>query len=479
MVLFALLLINANWIQMFGASQYEDNPYNRRKVYEAYSKERGRILAGNETIALSRPTTNPKDPLKYVRVYPEAQMYAPVTGFDSTLGGQSGIEQAEREALDGTDGRFFVRNVLDILTGKGSRGGNVKTTIIPAAQEAAFNAMQGKRGAVVAIEPTTGKILAMVSLPSYNPNAFASHDLAEVIATDKQLQADPAKPTLNRALSEAYPPGSTFKVVTAAAALSSGKFDPNTPLPAAVPLPLPGTVNPLVNYSDSIPCDGANMTTGLQYSCNTTFGYIAMQLGMDALNEQARKFGMYQTDLTVPMPVSESVLTRRDLDRAQTARTGIGQEDVSVTPLQMAMIAAGIANNGKVMKPYLVDEIRSPDLSVIDKTSPELLSRALSPSVARQLSEMMVNVVENGTGSNARIPGVQVGGKTGTAQRGVGNALKPYAWFISFASVDNDPKVAVAVVIEDAGDAVARGDIGGGALAAPVGRAVMQAVLNS
>jgi peptidoglycan glycosyltransferase len=220
------------------------------------------------------------------------------------------------------------------------------------------------------------------------------------------------------------------------------------------------------------------MTTGLQYSCNTTFGYLAMQLGMDAMNEQARKFGMYQTDLTVPMPVVESVLTRTDLNRPEIARTGIGQQDVSVTPLQMAMIAAGIANNGKVMKPYLVDEIRSPDLSVIDKTSPELLSRALSPGVSRQLAEMMVNVVDNGTGRNAQIPGVEVGGKTGTAQRGVGNALRPYAWFISFASVGNDPKVAVAVVIEDA-SGVARDDIGGGALAAPVARAVMQAVLNS
>ena len=277
----------------------------------------------------------------------------------------------------------------------------------------------------------------------------------------------------SRAIKELYPPGSTFKLVTAAAALSSGKYTPETKVHSPAELPLPQTTVPLVNENgrNCGGSDNATLTVALRNSCNTAFGTIGLDLGPDALRDQAEKFGFGERQLPELGAVASQFPT--DPNQPQTAQSAIGQFDVRATPLQMAMVAAGIANQGDVMKPYLVQSVRTADLKTVSETKPESLHQAITPEVASQLTAMMVDVVENGTGKPGQIDGVQVAGKTGTAQ--TSKDKPPFAWFTSFAPA-NDPKVAVAVMIEDAN--VARDDISGGALAAPIAKSVMEAVLG-
>jgi peptidoglycan glycosyltransferase len=354
----------------------------------------------------------------------------------------------------------------------------VSLTINPKAQKAAYDGLHALgehvTGAVVALDPGTGAIQAMVSTPSYNPNVLASHNFSKVQKAWERLTSDPDQPMLNRAIQEIYPPGSTFKLVTAAAALSSGQYEPDSTVPGGTSLDLPQTTTDLVNENGS-DCGGnrITLTQALEVSCNVSFGYLGMQLGADTLREQAQKFGFgekYLDDLNGQVASQFP----EDPDEPQTAFSAIGQFDVAATPLQMALVTAGIANGGTVMKPYLVDEVRSPDLETLEKASPEALTtNAVSSSVARDLTQMMVEVVDNGTGTTAQIPGMKVAGKTGTAQSAP--ERPPYAWFVSFAPAD-DPQVAVAVLVEDAG--VDRDAISGSGLAAPIAKRVMQAVIN-
>jgi penicillin-binding protein A len=348
----------------------------------------------------------------------------------------------------------------------------------PQAQTAAYDGLRqlGKnvRGAVVALDPSTGAIQAMVSSPTYNPNGLSSHDLGRVQDTWERLEGDPDQPRLNRAIQEVYPPGSTFKLVTAAAALSSGQYEPDSTVPGGTGLKLPNVEKPLPNENGG-DCGGdkISLTQALMVSCNVSFGYLGMTLGDDVLREQAEKFGFGEKYLDDLNGQVESRFTE-DPDAAQTALSAIGQFDVRATPLQMAMVTAGIANGGTVMKPYLVDEVRSPDLETLEKASPEAFrSNAVSSSVARDLTQMMIEVVDRGTGTTAQIPGMKVAGKTGTAQTTPDQP--PYAWFVSFAPAD-DPQVAVAVLVEDAG--VERDAISGSGLAAPIAKRVMEAVIN-
>jgi penicillin-binding protein A len=313
-----------------------------------------------------------------------------------------------------------------------------------------------------------------VSSPTYDPNTLASHKFGSVQRAWARLNADKDRPMLDRGVQEVYPPGSTFKLVTAAAALSSGQYTPDTKVQGGTRLDLPQTSTDLVNENGS-GCGGSRitLTQALEVSCNVSFGSIGLRLGDDALRAQAEKFGFDQTYLN-DLPGQVRSRFPADPDEPQTALSAIGQFDVAATPLQMAMVAAGIANGGTVMRPYVVDEVRAPDLSVLDKTSPEAYrSNAVSSSVARQLTAMMVEVVDRGTGTTAQIPDIKVAGKTGTAQSSP--QRPPYAWFVSFAPADN-PKVAVAVLVEDAG--VARNAISGSGLAAPIAKKVMQAVIG-
>lgn len=477
MVLFGLLLVNVNYLQAYRAGDLRSREGNSRTILAEYDRERGPVLVAGREIAGSRAT---KDALTYLRTYALGPTYAHATGFYSFVYGARGVEQAENPVLAGTDDRLFVRRLGDLLTGRAVRGGAVSLTLDPAAQDAATKGLHGRRGAVVAIEPTTGRILALVSSPTYDPNALSSHDGAKIRSTYAKLDKDAARPLLDRALDETYSPGSTFKLVTLAAALSSGRYTPAGPVPGPARLDLPQTSSDLPN-EDGRECTAGSETTtltvALARSCNTTFGRVGIELGADALRAQADRFGF---DTSTPLPtdvplrVASSVFPS-GLNPPQTAQSAIGQFDVRATPLQMAMVAAGIANDGVVMKPYLVSEIEAPDLQVLDKTKEEPLSTAVTPEVAAQLRAMMVGVVDAGTGTNGRITGTVVAAKTGTAQQGGGR--KPHAWFVSFApaGASQVPKVAVAVVLENGGGAA---EVGGNKLAGPIANAVMRAVLD-
>lgn len=470
LALFAILIVNATYVQVVEAKRLRDDSHNGRQLIDRYRRERGSILAGTQEIAYSKST---KDSLKYLRVYPDKALYAAVTGYYSQFG-STGIERDKDDVLSGEDDRLLVNRLTRLLTGRGSQGASVSLSISPSVQKAAASALGNRRGAVVAIEPSTGRILAMVSSPTFDPNPFASHDGSVVASVFDKQAAAAGSPLLNRATSSRYPPGSLFKLVTSAAALSSGKYTPSTRIPSPTTFKLPLSNNVLNNFGGETCGDGSTSTLAdaLRISCNTAFAQLGLSLGAKALEKQAKAFGIGSTP-PFELPLARSIFPET-LDAPQTALSSIGQYDVALTPLQAAMIVAGIANHGIVMNPRLVDETRRPDLSVLDKPKSEVLSTAMSRSVADQLTQMMQLVVTSGTGTAAQIPGVAVAGKTGTAQHATGEA--PHAWFGGFAPVGS-PRVAVAVVIEDGGNLGKEGT--GGTLAAPVARAVMQAALTA
>jgi len=470
-ILMLALMANSTYLQAFRANEINGRNDNNRVRDSQFSVNRGPILIGSTPIAQSKPSD---DRFKYQRTYASGQVWAPVTGFYSYVNGRTGVELTMNSELNGSDPSMAFRRIIDVISNRPQQGGSVTLTLNAAAQQAAYNGLAGKTGAVVAIEPKTGRILAMATRPSFDPNLLAAHDLDKVNTAYKNLNGDKGKPLTNRAVQELYPPGSTFKLVTAAAALSSGKYTPESKVNSPAELPLPQTTVPLVN-EDGKNCGGSNsatLTIALRYSCNTAFGTVGMALGADALNEQAAKFGFGAKPLT-ELPAVATSQFPGDPNEPQTAQSAIGQFDVRATPLQMAMVAAGIANKGEVMKPYLVQNVKTPDLKTVSETKPESLHQAVTPQVAAQLTAMMVDVVNNGTGKPGRISGVQVAGKTGTAQ--TTKERPPFAWFTAFAPAD-DPKVAVAVLIEDAN--IARNDIAGGTLAAPIAKKVMEAVLG-
>ncbi|GJF21285.1 peptidoglycan D,D-transpeptidase FtsI family protein [Streptomyces sp. HO565] len=469
------LLIRDNWLQYVQADELKNDEANRRVAIERYATPRGDIIVDGKAIT-GHATT--EGDFKYKRTYRDGAMWAPVTGYVSQAYGATQLENIDDGILTGNDDRLFFRNTLDMLTGKKREGGNVVTTLSSAAQKAAYDGLkkQGGKGAVAAIEPSTGKILALASYPSYDPSTIAGGGEADGKAWNKIIEKNnPDKPMLNRALREVYPPGSTFKVVTAAAALEHGKYtsaDEKTDSP--LPWTMPGTTTPLPNEGD-LPCENATLREALRVSCNTVFGKIGYDLGNDKMLETAKKFGFTEEQF-VPVRSSASVFSD-DMNDSQVALSSIGQFNTAATPLQMAMVTSAIANNGTLMKPYMVDELQAPNLDTIEKTDPQEMSKPLSPENAQILQSMMETVVKDGTGTNAQIDGVTVGGKTGTAQHGVENSENPYAWFISYAKTDSGSPVAVAVVVED--ENASRDDISGGGLAAPIAKSVMEAVINS
>ena len=469
-ILMLALMANSTYLQAFRANEINGRNDNNRVRDQQFSVNRGPILIGSTPIAQSKPSN---DRFQYQRTYASGPVYAPVTGFYSYNFGRSGIELSQNAELNGSDSSMAFRRIIDVISNRPQQGGSVTLTLNAAAQQAAYSGLEGKTGAVVAIEPKTGRVLALASRPSYNPNDLATHDLSKAAAAWKSLDSAKSQPMLNRGVRQTYPPGSTFKLVTAAAALSSGKYTPETKVDSPAELPLPQTTVPLVNENGQN-CGGSNnatLTIALRLSCNTAFGSVGMDLGADVLREQAAKFGFGERQL----PELSGVASQfpGDPNEPQTAQSAIGQFDVRATPLQMAMVAAGIANKGEVMKPYLVQSVKTPDLKTVSETKPESLHQAVSPEVAAQLTTMMVDVVNNGTGKPGRINGVQVAGKTGTAQ--TSKERPPFAWFTAFAPAE-DPKVAVAVLIEDAN--IPRNDIAGGTLAAPIAKRVIQAVLG-
>jgi penicillin-binding protein A len=487
-VLFGLLVANANYVQVFEGDNLRTDSGNTRVLLDEYERQRGAIVVDGKSVAESRPTN---DKLKYLRTYPGGAAYAPATGFYSLIYGATGIEQTDNSLLTGSDNRLFTRRLSDLLTGRDPRGGNVVLTLNPAAQEAAYKALAGRRGAVVALDPRTGAILTLVSSPSYNPSTLTSHDTKAINTAYGKLTADQQGPLLDRALNQAYPPGSTFKTVVAAAAFQHGK-NPDSQIPCQLKYAPKSGGQPLTNFGGESCPNPVSINEAFTKSYNTAFAELGVSLGEQTIRQTAAAFGLNGTGFDVPLHVSASQVCDarvdpkatdgtdgcRISDEAALAQSSIGQRNVKMTPLQGAMIAATVANRGQLMQPYLIKQLQAPDLSVLDQTEPQPFNhdqpQTIPAEVAGQLSSMMVSVVNNGTGQLAKLPNVQVAGKTGTAENAPG--AQPHAWFIGFAPADN-PQVAVAVVIENAGNE--NSDATGGEASAPIAKTVIDTILKT
>ena len=472
LAMFLALFGATSWIQVVQADALSENPAHTRALYDSYQVQRGAIIAEGAAIAYSVPSD---DIYAFQRVYSDPGMWAPVTGYiNPLLRSATGLESAMNQELSGTSGSQFLQRVEQIITGQKPQGSNVAISILPRAQQAAWDALQGYEGAVVAFEPATGRILAMASTPSFDTNLLAAHSSSEVNAAYDVLDSDPLRPLSNRAINGTLnPPGSTFKLVVASAALASGRYTPESTFANPAQWQLPGSSDFIGNSGGGTcgPGETVTLADALRLSCNIPMAQLAVELGDAAILEEAEKYG-FNSSFTMPLVSTESTYPRA-LDDAQTALTGFGQGDVRATPLQMAMVSAGIANGGMVMNPRMIDRVIGPDLSVQQSFDDSEFGRALSEEDAATMTQMMVANVQNGVASGARIDGVEVAGKTGTAENG---PTAPYTlWFTGFAPAD-DPQVAVAVVLENG---AGRGQQGGSnLLAAPIGKAVMEAVLD-
>jgi penicillin-binding protein A len=459
LVLFGLLFANLNWVQAYKADDYRTNEYNRRVVVAQYDRPRGVIEAGGKGLAENKATD---DTLKYLRVYPGKQVYAPVLGYRPVSLGATGIENSENDFLSGESDKLFADRVKDMFTGNNTGGGNVLLTLNTAAQETAWKQLTNnergvKRGAAVALDPRTGAIQAMVSMPSFDPNPLVSHDEKAAAAAYQKLNKDESQPLLNRATGATLPPGSVMKVLISAAALQSS-YTQETEIPAGSQYQEGGAT--IRNSEDEV-CPGSqiNLKDALTTSCNTGFARLGVKLGRDKVISTAKAWGFEDEKLTVGnldgggLPVAASRtgdIANPDgsADKAALAQSSLGQRDVRMTPLQGALMAATVANGGKQMRPYLVQKLLSPDRRTIYTASPKSLREPINSKVAGDLKEMMVSVVENGTGKKARISGFDVGGKTGTAQNAEG--ADPHGWFIGFAFNEKGEAVsAVCVMLEN------------------------------
>ncbi len=460
-VLFAMLFVNLNWIQAYKADDYRTSRYNGRVLISDYERQRG-VIADENGIVLAKSEAT-KGQLKYLRTYPLGAAFAPVTGYRPVTMAATGIEHAEDDYLAGNSDSQALDRFWDLFSDTKKPGGNVYLTINKSVQQTAYNDLihngtAAKEGAAVAIDPATGKILALASFPSFDPNPLVSHDTGAAQNAFDKLDGASHQPLVDHAIQDTYPPGSTFKVVVSAAALSSGQYTPQSIIPAGSHYtPVPGSGYTMKNDVPSI-CPTATVTliSALTQSCNTGFAQLGVKLGSESLRQQAQAFGFGDDSLTLagksmPVAASEtgSMLTPSGNDDPNhVAQSSIGQYEVRMTPLQGAMIAAAVANGGKQMRPYLVDHLQGPDLTIDYQAQPEVLRTPITPEVASQLQEMMISVVDHGTGTRARIAGYQVGGKTGTAE----NSAKTHGWFIGFAMKDGKPIAAVAVVLANAGD---------------------------
>ncbi|MDO5048995.1 MAG: penicillin-binding transpeptidase domain-containing protein [Actinomycetaceae bacterium] len=460
------LTMAATYIQFVAAPELNADARNSRTILHAAERDRGPIIVDGVAIAESVKIEGSR---RFERSYPGGDLYAHTTGwFSSTLGSSTGLESAADAILEGDAPSLFTQRVQNLLTGQERRGGGIDLTIDAPMQEAAASALGGRKGAVVALEAKTGAIKALYSSPSFSPDKLATTDSGAALEYYKTLEDDPAKPLYNRAIGgDRYPPGSAFKIVTAAAMLESGEYTPDTNIDGPATYTLPGTATELPNIT-GLPCGDGNPTLSEAFarSCNTSFAIGGVEVGADALQEKASAFG-FGEKLNIPMYVTPSQFPE-SINEAQTGLVSIGQSDLQVTPMQMAMIGAAVANDGTIMKPYIIDSVLNSDLEVQDTTEPEVFSEALTPQVASQLRSMMVSVVETryGTGGSMFIDGQTVAAKTGTAEAGDHNI----AWSIAF--IANDNPIVVAVAVE--GDELTPSP-GGGSDAGPVVRAVLQA----
>ncbi|MDT0429001.1 penicillin-binding transpeptidase domain-containing protein [Streptomyces salyersiae] len=472
LLLLVALLVNAARVQLFEADALDHNPANRRTTIERYDQPRGDIVVGDEPVTGSKDTG---EQLAHERTYRHGPLYAPVTGYASQTYGTTLLENAEDDVLSGTASVLSPLPLWGDLTRGRQPGGDVVTTVDAAVQRAGYEGLAGRRGAVAALDPGTGAILALVSSPSYDPERLSGTG-SSVTDAWAELNRSASRPMLNRAIRQTYPPGSAFKIVTAAAALDAGVVeDPDEETDTPSPYVLPGTTTTLPDEARG--CENASLAEAIRVSCNTVMARLGVEVGLEDMLEAVGGFGFNDDDLRIPSRVARSNFDT-DMSDDQLAQSAIGQFDTTATPLQMAMVAAAVANDGELRHPHLVDRVTDHDGRTVRREGSDTYRRATKRETARQLQRMMVDVVENGTGTNAAIDGVRVGGKTGTAQHGVDNTGTPYAWFISWARDPDSgrPAVAVAVVVEDA--SANRADVSGGGNAAPIARAVMEAALT-
>jgi peptidoglycan glycosyltransferase len=472
LVAFLALLAAPLYWQVLAAPRLANDSRNTRVLIKEYSIERGPIVLADRTpVAESVRSKQRGDPLEFVRQYPQGERYGMVTGFYSLVYGRTLAEQEFNSFLLGRAPEQFGQNVTDLLTARETPGGTLVLTLDRATQQAAEQALGDSKGAVVALDPRTGAVLAMTTFPRYDPNQLSSHNPEAIRRNWERLVKDEDGPLLNRAAGGLYPPGSTFKVVTAAAALENG-VTMTQELPSPTVLDVPQTSADIRNFGGASCGDGQlTLTEALVISCNTTFAGLGIELGSEKLAAEAEKFGINEPS-PYELPAATSVIPEKQ-DVPATAQSAIGQRDVRVSPLQMASVAATIANGGRRMAPFVGQEVVSDKGKVVKRFEGEDLGQAIPGRVAGDLQDMMLQVVERGTGTAARIPGLQVAGKTGTAQHAQGRP--PHAWFIGFTS-SGDRTIAVAVVVENGGSLGSEAT--GGHVAAPIARRVMETYLR-
>lgn len=468
LAMFVTLFLSASYVQVVASEDIADDDRNVRKLYESFSAERGQILAGGIPIATSVPVDNQ---FRYLRTYPYPDLYAPVVGYYTLNQGNAGIESALNPVLTGRANSQILDQLTALVTGSTPEGASVQLTLDPEIQKVAYDALGDRRGAIVVMEPSTGRILAMVSTPSYDPNRLAAHSTSSVLSAYNELSEDPNNPLANRAIAgDQYFPGSVFKVLMTAAALESGDYTAQSEFLNPAELALPLSTRSIKNSGGRL-CGGEETVTleeAFRLSCNIPYAELGLELGETAIGSMADDFGFGAT-LEIPLRVTPSNFPR-GLDDAQLMLSSFGQFDVRVTPLQVAMMSAGVANDGVLMTPNLVDQIIAPNLRVVQSYEPTIYSRPLSPSVADEMVRMMVRNVSQGVASAAAIPGVSVAGKTGTAETGIGDGRS--FWFTGFAPADN-PELAIAVVIEGSGTEGTANTV-----ASPVAKTVMEAVMS-
>ena len=473
-VLFVVLFAQLNYLQVYAASNIANNPANFRLIIEEYKVDRGEILARDLHTVLAR-SVKTGGQLEFLRQYPAGSLYGDITGFYSLVYGPSRIEASENDFLAARASELLPSTIQDEILNRPKRGATVVTTIDPHLQQVASQAMAGRPGAAVALNPRTGEVLAMVSNPSYDPSQLSSHDPKAIRSAWNRLNADPSKPLLSNGTDQIYPPGSTFKLIDLAAALEHG-YTPSSTFPNPPALKLPQTTRLFHNFADST-CPGGSTITlalALTVSCDVTFAELGLKLGASTLYDQARKFGF---DSQIPMEIpfyegrfpSPSYFTDR---LPFVAYSAVGQADVATNPMQMALVASAVANHGVEMQPQLVREIRSPGGSVIRSFRPKVWGQPISAQTAATMTQMMQSVVQSGTGTPAQIPGVAVAAKTGTAEKTSG---LPHCWFVAFAPAST-PKIAVAVVLLNGGGAGPNAT--GGTVAGPVAKTIMEAALG-
>ncbi|MDO5746252.1 MAG: penicillin-binding protein 2 [Actinomycetaceae bacterium] len=472
--MFVVLMISSTYVQFIQAPSLKADSRNARTIYETSGRDRGQIIVAGKAIVSSQPSN---DAFKFQRIYAQGQLYAPLTGYYSAnLKSSTGLEKETNDILVGDAPSLLAQRNQRLFTGREPQGGSIELTIDPAVQQAAWDALGGRRGAVAAINPQTGEILAAVSSPSFDPNKLVVHNNTQALEAAKQMENDPTKPLDNRVFGgHRYFPGSVFKLVTAAAMLSNGDITPETLVDSPDELPLPQSTAVLKN-SHNQKCGDGKPT--LQYafaqSCNTTFAKAAMDIGYERLRQQAEEFGFNDSN-RIPLPVTPSVFPHDSgISQANLAMAGIGQHDVQVTPLHMAQIAGAIGNGGVMMKPYVVSRILDANLNETRKNSPRKQGEPISEATAQQLTEMMKATVREGTGSKAAVSGVEVAGKTGTAE--VGDTGRADAWFVGFAPAEN-PTIAFAVVVEGGQNGIDTAF--GGEVAAPIAQRVVSAHIAS